>query len=63
MPMAESHRFTVKAGKTAWTNIDNAHPELATLWKVAAETVDTDDQPTYDGLQLNPKFEYTGITP
>lgn len=63
MPMAATHRFTVKTGKTAWTNIDNAHPERATAWKAAAETVDTDDQATHDALQLNPKFQYTGTVP
>lgn len=63
MPMAETHRFTVKASKSAWTNIDNAHPERATQWKTATETVDTNDQATHDALKLNPKFEYTGTAP
>ena len=26
--------FTIKAGKSLWTNIDNAHPERATLVSV-----------------------------
>ena len=63
MPMAETHRFTVKAGKTAWANIDNANPSAATIWKAESETVDTDDQATHDGLQVNAKFEYTGTVP
>ena len=61
--MGQSERHEVKTDKTAWTNVDNAHPELATLWKNAAETVDTDDQDTHDGLLANPKFTHVGPTP
>jgi hypothetical protein len=61
--MGQSERHTVKTGKRRWINIDNAHPELATLANAAGETLDTDDQDTHDGYLLDPKLEHTGPTP
>lgn len=61
--LAQSERFEVKANMKLWTNLNFRRPEDATLVKSAGETLDTQDEDTFNSHLACPELTHTGATP